>query len=279
MTLIPSERKNPRGRYSVLALAAATLVAISGGASAHEYWIEPLDFRIEAGDTASAELKVGQHFKGASRSYLPGRFFAFDVANGSETTPVEGRIGARPAIQDMALAPGLNIVTQETRPEKLTWKTLAEFEAFVAMHGLEQLVARHRDRGLKEGGFVERYRRNAKALVQVGDEPGSDRRVGMAYELVAEANPYALDGDVLPVRLYWDGAPEAGAQLHVFRKSDGEDFSRVVTDADGRANIPVEPGETYMVNAVHMVEREGRAEEDHAVWESYWSSLTFAVPE
>lgn len=279
MTFIRTERKRQAGRYPVLALAAATALAIASDATAHEYWIEPLDFRIEAGEPASAELKVGQNFKGASRSYLPARFFAFEVTNGDIATPVKGRIGARPAIQDMALAPGLNIVTQETLPEKLTWKTFAEFEAFVAMHGLEQLVARHRERGLKEAGFVERYRRNAKALVQVGDEPGSDRRVGMAYELVAEDNPYALDGNALSVRLYWDGAPEAGTQLHVFRKSDGEDFSRIVTDAEGRATIPVEPGETYMVNAVHMVEREGRAEEDHAVWESYWSSLTFAVPE
>ena len=50
--------------------------------------------------------------------------------------------------------------------------------------------------------------------------------------------------------------------------------SKIKTDKNGFANIPVTEGKTYLLSAVHMI----IGEKDSGVaWQSYWASLTFGV--
>jgi uncharacterized GH25 family protein len=114
------------------------------------------------------------------------------------------------------------------------------------------------------------------ALVQVGPVRAgqSDHAAGLPFELVALANPYAGGAD-LRVRLLWQGRPEAGTQIAVFRQDDDVERSRFFTDAQGEVEIPLAAGSRYVLNAVHIEPVDG---EEH-VWASTWASLSFAVPE
>lgn len=260
-------------------ILVSVMLAGSTTVRAHEFWIAPLTYQIEEGAAFSAELRQGQNFIGGRFSYLPARFFSFDITHDGSTAPVAGRIGDLPAIKSVQLEPGLTTITHYSKPTSLEYDEFGKFEAFVTTHGLERLIARHRERDLPEQGFTERYRRTAKSLVQVGDAPGADTAVGMPYELVAEANPYQFGGDTLPVRLLWQGQGEPRTVIQIFVEGSDTGPQRVLTDDEGRAEIPIRPGVVYLLNAVHIIELEGVPEENNAVWESYWASLTFAVPQ
>ena len=117
--------------------------------------------------------------------------------------------------------------------------------------------------------------------IAVGDGAGADREAGLETEIVALANPYTDDlSDGLPVRVLYQGAPRADAQVELFAKSpEGEvEITLLRTDAEGVALLPVTPGQVYLADAVVVRPLEPVAEDD-PVWESLWASLTFKVPE
>ncbi len=262
-------------RTCCASLVLALLIALP--AAAHEYWIAADDFTVSPGETVSARLMVGQMMEGVevprlSRQIKSFKYFAPDVAQ-----EAEGREGDRPALVYEAEKPGLHIIAQETLPLELTFDTLEEFREYLDYEGLGRFVDVHLDRGLPEAGFTEAYARSAKALVQVGpvDPDDRDRQLGLAFELTALENPYA-GRPVLPVELTWQGSPEAGTQISVFRELDGKvERTLISTGPDGRAQIPLhEAGGRYLLNAVHLEPASG----DGPVWESTWASLTFEAP-
>lgn len=179
-----------------------------------------------------------------------------------------------------ASQPGLWVIVHETTDYTLTYQKWEKFLSFVARHDLGPIEAAHRARGLPESGFRESYRRFGKALVAVGDGAGHDQRLGLEVEIVAEANPYFLTGDALPVTLWRDGAPHAEAQLEVFTRLDNEvSYSVLRTDPVGHVDVPAPKGAELLLNFVVLEPREGNTAAREPVWHSRWASLTFRVPD
>ncbi len=75
--------------------------------------------------------------------------------------------------------------------------------------------------------------------------------------------------------------PRADAQVELFDKAPDGAVRLTLhrTDPQGRVALPVEPGHTYMVNAVALRAPDQRHARHRAVWETLWANLTFAVPE
>lgn len=243
----------------------------------HEFWIDPHDFSVQAGDRIVADIRVGQTYGGSAYAYLPRNFHRFEIAAGDTVAPVKMRLGDRPALDAEAPAEGLNAIVHVTRDYDLTYDDWGSFVSFVTHKGAAWVPDAHEARGLPREDVTEVYSRHAKSLVAVGDGAGADRPVGLTVELVALANPYTDDLSAgFPVRVLYEGAPRTNAQVEIFEKdAEGEvGISTVTTDADGVAVVPVMPGHTYLLD--HVVLRESDA--DDAMWESLWGSLTFAVP-
>lgn len=261
-----------RALATVFALTLSTSVA-----SGHEFWIDPETFRLAPGDTIAAQLRVGQAYEGSAQVYNPGNFRRFEIAAGGETTPVDGRLGDRPALSAPARE-GLNVVVHVTKDFSLTYnKGFEQFADFVTHKDAEWAIAAHRARGLPESGFREIYSRYAKSLVAAGSGAGQDFVAGLETELTALKNPYTDDvSDGLPVSLTYQGAPRGEAQVEVFEKDPAGEVTvfTLRTDNDGVALVPVRPGHRYMLDAVVLRE----PEREDAVWESLWANLTFAVP-
>lgn len=250
-------------------------------ASAHEFWIDPVDYSVPSGAALVATLRVGEAFSGAEQSYLERNFARFDMQCGGILEPVPGRSGDRPALNVGAPRDGLCVIVHQTRDYTLTYNKWQKFVNFVEHKDFSGVLAEHAARGLPDTGIVELYSRYAKSLIAVGDGAGSDAEVGLLTEIVAEANPYTDDvTGGLPVRVLFDGAPRGDAQVELFaRPPEGKvEVTLHRTDAEGRVTLPVQSGYTYLVDAVVLRPREAQAEKD-PVWESLWASLTFAVPE
>ena len=251
-------------------------------AGAHEFWIDPPDFILGPGEPVVAHLRVGQNFDGFTNVYNPENFRRFEIGNSAGTSPVDGRLGDSPAL-DQPVEEGLQVVVHVTKDYRLTYREFAKFEAFVREKDAEWTLDAHRARALPPEDFREAYSRYAKSLVAVGAGQGADKAYGLETELVAGLNPYTDDlAGGLPVTLNYQGAPRQNAQIDVFEKDpDGTvRHATIRTDADGRAIVPVMPGRRYMLDAVVLREPSAElAEREGAVWESLWANLTFAVPE
>lgn len=255
-------------------LLACLLALAPGWATAHEVWIDAEAWQLPAGAPLVGQLKNGQEFQGRNLSFVPAAIDRFDLVQNGTITPVPGRAGDRPAL-NMAPATGLAVVVYEAPPSTVTYKTWEDWLRFAAHKDLSAPLQRQTARNLPLSGFKERYTRHVKALFAIGDGAGADRATGLATEFVARTNPYTQAGPV-EVQLLLHGAPRTGAQIEVFdRAPDGTVTisTDTRTDAMGRAQIPVTPGHTYLLDAVTFQEASG-----DAVWQTLWAALTFAVP-
>ncbi len=247
--------------------------------SAHEFWIEPLEFQVESGAPMVANLKNGQEFQGNDLAYFSTSSTRFDVIHGDKVKPLEGRMGDRPAVNLTAGDDGLVVIVHETTPSRLKYATWEKFAKFVAHKDFKDMEARHTAAGFPREGFRESYTRHVKTLIAVGHGNGADTETGMATEIVAISNPYdpAFTGD-MQIKLLLEGAPRPDAQIEVFaRDTDGVvTITLHKTDAKGLATIPVLKGHDYLFDAVHIRPYTG---DKDAAWETLWAALTFGVPQ
>ena len=262
-----------------LRLGLVLLSAAASSAQAHQFWIEPEAYRIEIGAPLVADVRVGQMLEGESYPYLSHKFVSYTVTDRTGVRPVEADEGDIPSLVRKTTTPGLHIVAYDAKAERLTYDSMAEFSEYLEEEGLGHITARHVERGLPESGFTEAYTRNAKSLIQVGPvEPADeDRATGLRFELIARENPYGAALASLPVTLLWLGKPAANTQISIFRKpATGKVVrTKVLTDAEGNAAIPLAGGGQFLLGAVHMEEVD---EQTGAVWLSTWASLTFGLP-
>lgn len=269
----------------ILPVVAAALVSVFSTVSAqgHEFWLDPVAYRLQPGKAVIANIRVGQDFSGGAYSYLPRSFNRFEMALGQKQTPVTGRTGDIPAVDMKPLGEGLHVLLESTGDTKLRYKDMETFESFVTHKDFAWALKDHADRGLPDAGFIELYSRHAKALVQVGEGGGQDREFGLPTEIVARANPYVDDiSGGLPVTVLYQGKPRQDTQVEVFEKAPDDSVTSFMlrTDDAGQTVVPVKPGHRYLVDAVVMRQPEAaKVKLTEAVWESLWASLTFQAPE
>jgi len=248
-------------------------------ASAHEFWIEPHDFSIDAGTEIRADIRIGQDFKGDTFPYVPSRFTAFKSHDRLGETDVGGVTGDLPALTLMPRSEGLNIFTYVSAGDRIRFRDWEKFAFYLEYEGLEAIPARHDARGLPRDDISELYTRCAKTLVAVGDASAdSDRATGMRLELVAGENPANLDpGASMSFTLLWEGAPLPDTQVALFQRGeDGAETARTVTrtNSDGIARFTLPASGTYLAASVHMIEAPADRDAD---WQSYWASLSFSI--
>ena len=262
-------------RLVVLILANIIFV---GGLSAHEMWLEPLDYTRTTNQRILAHEKVGQDFKGNEYSYLSSSYVSLEFTVNNQTKAVEARLGDIPAVSVLPQQQGLAILSAETTSSSLVYEKMGAFESFVKSKGLDWVLKAHKKRGLPKNNFSEVYRRYAKSLVKVGHGKGNDKALGLDFEWVMETNPYTSSSkDKINAQLLWKGKVFPNAHVSVFnRKGQSLVKTDLLTDKDGRVVIPRAHGGSFLINAVQMIEPSKElVEQTGAVWESLWASMTY----
>jgi len=259
-------------------LSGFLLLVLSSQLFAHEFWFEPLSFKIEANKKLKAHEKVGQDFKGNQYVYLASSYQFLNITQGDKSRAVKSRLGDLPAINELVEKEGLVILSAETTPSDVTYETWDKFSSFIKNQGLDWVLAKHKARKLPEKNFVESYRRFAKSLIKVGHGKGHDRALGLGFEWVVETNPYTSKEGAIKAQLLWRGQPHAQAHVSVFNRYEGKLIkTELTTDSEGRVEIPRANGGLFLINAVQMIEAPmTMVKEREAVWESHWASMTYA---
>ena len=254
----------------------------SASINAHEFWLEPVDYKIDLPQTLKVNIKVGQNFKGNPHIYNPSSFIKFQwtefVNKKAQTYAVKSRLGDIPALHEKLENDGLKIVSYVSNGSDLTYKKAEKFTSFLKKEGLDWVLEAHKKRKLPDKGFKEVFRRYVKTLVAVGKGEGEDIALGLSFEWVLEDNPYTHKGD-LKARLLWEGKvfPNTTATLFI-RQKNRLIQKRLMTDEQGVVTIPTDEHGVFLLNAVHMIESSDDVErETGAVWESLWASTTFEI--
>ncbi len=258
------------------------LALLASPVSAHEFWLQPVDYTVEPDATLIVRIVNGSDYTGQSLPFLPQRIARFDDYVNGTPTPVEGRTGDLPAVTMQATQPGLNVLAYQAQNATVDYKDWDTFVRFTEHKDFPGILDKHRARGFPEEAFREVYSRYSKALVAVGDGAGQDQRTGLETEIVALTNPYTDDmTDGMKFQLWYGDSPRANVRFEVYDYSPAGEITQtfLTTDDQGMVTVPVKPGYMYMADAVVIREPEAAlAEETGALWETLWANMTWAVP-
>lgn len=254
----------------------------AGAAAAHDFWIQPANFRIAPGGTTSVAILVGH---GPARQPWVLRLNRvvglISVAPDGRRTNHSGTLRQGTYAPDPTVTlgmPGTHVVAFENTP---TTNSLPadRFNDYVRAEGIRPIAEWRVRTGAGDQPGRERYSRRAKALVRVGPlgaaRPSqATRPVGLTLEIVPEIDPYAPgNARMLPVRIIYQGRFVAGAFVKLTNlDSDAQPVATRVTDGNGRTLFPLPHQGRWQLNVVWSRPLSGDPEAD---FETVFSSLTF----
>ena len=264
-----------------LLLCCFILTVVTPAAIAHEFWIEPVQYRIDPKSLMEATLRIGDDFEGSTIAYHTGSTTRFDIVSQEGIEEITSRAGDDPALASIAVQTGLHVVVHQSPVQTLTYTRWEKFQSFSNNKGFKNIQQRHQARGLPEKHFVEAYSRYSKSLIAVGDGAGDDQQNGLEIELVALQNPYTSDvSKGMKVAGFYRGQSQPNTQIELFEKSSSGDVTISLhrTNDKGVVILPVKPKHQYLVDMVVLREpSKSLTKRRRAVWKTVWASLTFAT--
>lgn len=260
-------------QFRIFLIAFAGCLTFTGLATAHDTWVQTNTNLIRTGDAIHINLMLGNHgnehrdFKLASKTGLDGAVLQVHAPNGKS-------FDLLPQLVDVGYAPKEGFWTAKFAP--------AANGLYVVEHRLDKIVNHGKPtRSLKSGKtlFVV-----SASLDNVSTEqPGYDRVLGHALELIPVSNPVVPmgPGQSLKVQLRYKGKPLGKTRVSFIprRETLSEDFdSRFerMTDADGTASFTPKTGDYYLVVAHHL---EPAEKGDGYESTKYSATLCVYVPE
>lgn len=274
-----------RGLRCIWAVALLNGIIVTPLASAHDLWIQPLTYWSQPDASIPITLQVGhgaERQRSQIRSSRIARFVA--VAPDGTTRDVRAHLHLRGANDDGQLqfeTPGTYMVVLETDNRGRSALPAQRFNAYARDEGLTSALEHREHHGKMAADTAESYRRVSKAIVQngavdVGIQAHLTTPLGLLLEIVPERSPYAPgDGD-LPVRVFFEGQPLAGALVKLTQlEHDEAPVEERRTDRSGRARFSLTPHGTWLLNVVWTRPVPAPAEVD---FDTTFSSLTFGFP-
>lgn len=254
-----------------MTIALALLWA--GGASAHEFWLEPGRFQSGVPSAQTVRIQVGENFQG-------------EHWKGSGRRRVEIRDHYQGHLKRLSLRgdhfelpggqPGTHLLSFSNDNAFITLQA-EKFNEYLRDDGLENAAEWRTQHGQEGKQGREFYRRCVKTLISQGaggDDSTYGLDTGLPLELIPLRNPYAGKGpSALRFRLIFQHRAVARALVQVWHRGDGRTTRlQLRSDANGEVEFPCWQEGRWMVSSVHMERARPGARAD---WQSYWASYTF----
>ncbi len=265
-------------------LTGFLLLAAAGSASAHDFWIQPADWRPPLTEPVDISILVGH---GPDRQRTPiqaSRILRFDTvsANGRRTD-LRGRLHMGEARSDATIvfdAPGAYLLVLETDDRAESHLPAHRFNDYLRAEGLTPAIDLRARTGRTDADGAENYSRHAKAIVQAG-APGTGsqaavtRPAGMALEIVPEQSLLAAAGKSFTVRIYYHGRPLVGALVKLTNLDhDAEPVEMHRSGSDGRAVFAAPCPGNWQMNVIWTRPQQPDRLTD---FETDFSSLSFST--
>lgn len=253
------------------------LLLPASSAFAHDYWLVPEKFSLDPEESVKVHLYYGDELKIENE-----RPFQKDRTPRLEQISTEGTLdliptsvdGQNPFANLSFPKPGSYVLAMDRNAQNIVLKG-PEFTQYLKEEGLSDILARRKPNTPGR----ERYARSIKALIQVGEritdiplKPLSQR-----LEILPLQNPLRLKpGYVLTVQLIFEGFPLMNRQIQAYHLEDGKlAIQNRRTDPQGKASFRLDQPGSWLIRTVHMRPCKQKCRDTD--WESFWSSLSFAI--
>lgn len=263
--------------------ALPAIACLAAPALAHDFWLQPQRFWIDAGATIPVAILVGHGANRAPWGVASDRVVAlrsYGLAGSVDHLPAlrERRVAEIPAMRFPTT--GTHIVAVRSTHATSELPGL-RFTEYLQEEGLTPALTLRARAGATGSAGREIYSRRAKALVQVGpvgdDQPHVTRPLGLTLEIVPERNPYAASAaTILPVRIFYQGRALPGALVKLTNlQADEKPVATRISDRAGRAVFDVPRRGLWQLNVIWTKPIRGDARSD---FDTTFSSLTFGYP-
>ncbi len=277
-------------KTNISVTAAILTLAFGHSAAAHDFFLVPSSYRLNAGDSVKIAIHVSEYFPGESVKWSAARVLRFHQYSNIRrdrftVTLIDDLLELLPTGDSSGV-----IVTpaqEGTYLFVLNWSARhielepTLFHQYLRAEGLDEILELREVRGESRKPGRERYSRYVKTFLQVGDGVEEDwsQVVGQKIEIVPEKVPTSLQaGDTLTVQVLFDGIPLhrvlVSATYAGYTTNPDTYEQSMKTDTHGRARFVMTHDGSWLVRLVHMVPLEADPEAD---WESFWASMTFPV--
>jgi uncharacterized GH25 family protein len=251
---------------------AALALFWAATASAHDTWVQTNTNVVRAGDNIHIDLMLGNHgndhrdFKLAGKVSLEGSTLVVVAPDGK-------RYDLKDRLADTGYTPGEGYWAGKFAGKQPGLYTVA--------HTMDKVVSYAPVRSIKS---AKTYFVLSKSLDKVpAKNPGFDKPLGHALELVPETNPVTPMGPdtEIKVRLLYKGKPLAKARVSFIPRGETltKEFDKRyerLTDAKGRASFTPTAGNYYLVVA-HLQEPKEKGKDYKST--KYSATLTVLVPQ
>ncbi len=250
-------------------------------ASAHDYWMSPLNYRPQAGEAVPVRLFVGDHFSEETERSLSKKMTVDFKLHPAVGKPVDltasNKFEGMPAAKIKIAYSGSYLLSMQRNWARIEM-TGEKFHQYLEHEGLTDIIELRKKAGEADTTATERYRRYLKTMMVVGgkNEAIWKMRVGHKLEIIPLSNPtFIKPGTQSSFQVLLDGKPLSGVQLAALGRN-GEKITdlHTRTDKKGRGTFPFDhPGE-WLIKLVHLRRCE---DPDDSDWESFWSAFTFSI--
>ena len=256
-------------------LAGAAL-CLATTCHAHEFWLQPQNFRPAVGEAAEIALLVG-HAEQRQRSPIALRRIQRFAAVGpaGKAVDLRGALQSGGAQIDGMLA-GSHVLLLETDTRAQSHLPAERFNDHLHIERLTPALAERERRGQSGAEGSERYGRCAKTILQVGGNATANATLpaGLALEIMPAVNPYARP-DSLPVQVLYRGKPLARATIKFTDLAHDEEPAEVrLSDHEGRATFSMPKTGHWLLNVAWTRVLPPGSETN---FETIFSSLSFGL--
>ena len=271
-------------RKSIVLSLLLILSAISSPSWAHDYWIQPEQFRWGLGKPVKVHLFVGDHFKqGSERPYQAKMTVSFHLIGAKGKRDIAKKLteGVKPIATVQTHQAGSHLIAMERDWSRIEL-TAKKFNSYLEHEGLQAILKKRRLAGELKTVGRERYRRYLKSLItaEKADSASSvyGQRLGHRLEIVPLSDPRRpgrSQSDSIRFQVWFDGKPLNDAQVEAYhRNGDQVKEQHGRTDKRGRVTFKIDRPGIWLVRLVHMQ----RCKDEKGIdWESFWSSYSFEV--
>lgn len=260
-------------------IALAAMLTVCGQALAHDFWLQPAQFKPDNGAVLGIQIRVGDGFPGESRPRDPTKLVQFFVVGPEGREDVAGVDGRDPAGLMRLKSVGVHVIGYASSPTKIELEG-DKFDSYLKEEGLDHVIEERTKRGEIRANATEAYSRCAKSIICCEHSNAAEvwkKPVSFKVEMIPDADPYSWSvGSEASFVLLAEGKPVEGALVFLGGpKVERSARLSARTDKEGRVKFEIPDSGEWLLTTVRM---ERASEGEDVMWKSTWASLTFEVP-